>query len=140
MKILLTVLWFHALALFLPVSAVILYRRPGLWHHLIAVFLGALIAIVDSASDEVQLTVLLLLVFGFFLGFSNPARAWRWAVLLGVFVPLAAVGRSLADGHFSLTGGMALFVALGPAMGGAYGGVMLRKAAPRLEQSTKSAN
>lgn len=85
-----TVIWFHSLAVFLPAAILILYRQPKLWQYLFSSFLGILVALIDLSSTEVQLTVLLLLVLGLFLGFNNPASGWKWAILLGVWVPLCS--------------------------------------------------
>ncbi len=87
-SILVTIVGFHTLVLYLPVAALILYIRPKAWHYLLTLFLGLLIAFIDLQTDEVQLPALLLLTFGFFLGFAESARPWRWAAILGVWVPL----------------------------------------------------
>ena len=76
-QVLFTMVWFHTLVLFLPLSMFLLYRWPSLWHHLLAIFLGIITGLIDLRSDEVQFPALLLIIFGFFLGFSQPTRAWR---------------------------------------------------------------
>jgi hypothetical protein len=41
----------------------------------------------DLRTDDPQLPVLLLLTFGLFLGFAQPQAAWRWALVLGLWIP-----------------------------------------------------
>ena len=41
---------------------------------------------VDLHNDEVQATVLVVLVGGGLLGMMAPRRAWRWALLLGISI------------------------------------------------------
>ena len=72
-----TVIAFHTIVLFLPFSMMILYRRPKSWNSIFALFLGLVVAFIDLQTDEVQFPSLLLLAFGFFLGFAQPKRAWE---------------------------------------------------------------
>jgi predicted cobalt transporter CbtA len=84
---------------------------------------------VDLHSDEVQPTVALLMLFTALLAFARPRRPWRWALLMGVAVPLAYVvapllgvaPRAQPEPNLSAT-----LIALIPAMIGAYAGVALR--------------
>lgn len=77
-----TVIWFNSLVLYLPLSMIIVYKRPALWQLLLSIFLGIIVGILDTKTDEVQFPALLLLVFGFFMGFVQPVRAWKWAFFL----------------------------------------------------------
>ncbi len=125
-QILFTVIVFNSLVLFLPIAAILLWLKPNLWLPLLTAFLGVIIGLSDLKSD-VQMTFLLLLVFGFFAGYAKPQYAWLWAILLGIWVPLTeftafAVGLKLAYRPDIL----ASCVALVPAFIGAYGGVAVQ--------------
>lgn len=136
-QILFTMIVFNSLVFFLPIAAILLWLKPNLWLPLLTAFLGVLIGLSDLKSD-VQLTFLLLLVFGFFAGYAKPQNAWVWALLLGVWVPLAefaalAIGLKLSYRPDIL----ASCVALVPAFIGVYGGVFVQWAATRGNPESK---
>ena len=123
--------WFHLLIYFLPLSIILLFLWPRLWHHLLSMFFGIIAGMVNAQSQEVQLTVLLLLVFGLFMGFNQPFKAWRWGLLLGVFVPLFAISSILESSAADkmITEIVFAAIAIVPAMIGVYVGVLLRSQA-----------
>ncbi len=130
-QVLFTMSVFNSLVLFLPVAAILLWIKPDLWLPLLTSFLGIVIGLTDLRSD-VQYTVLLLLVIGFFAGYAKPQSAWVWALLLGIWVPLVeftalAIGMKLSFRPDIL----ASSVALVPAFIGAYAGVCVQWAAAR---------
>ena len=136
-QLLFTMIVFNSLVVFLPIAAILLWLKPNLWLPLLTAFLGILIGLSDLRS-EVQLTFLLLLVFGFFAGYAKPKNAWVWALLLGVWVPLAeftalAIGLKLSYRPDIL----ASCVALVPAFIGAYAGVFINWAAERTHTSSR---
>jgi hypothetical protein len=137
--ILFTVAWFHALALFLPMSMFLLYKWPKLWHHLLALFLGILIAVVDIKTDDVQLPALFLLAFGFFLGFSEPKKPWRWAIILAVWIPFVGFAKLILEGAgYRLIWECApSLMAFLPALIGAYAGALLNLAVSRVQEELK---
>lgn len=90
-KTLLTMLSFGTMAALLPVCIVVLYKRPAQWHTVLTIYLGFLVGFIDLNCDEVSLPVLLLLAFGFFLGFARQDKAWLHAILLAVWVPISSV-------------------------------------------------
>ncbi len=55
----------------------------------VALVLGGGIAFCDLHSKEVQGSVLLLLIVCGLLGWAQPARPWRWALLVGVWLPVS---------------------------------------------------
>ncbi len=139
---LLTVIIFNSLLLFIPVSAVLLVARPQLWQYLFAVFLGVLTGWFDLRTDEVSLTILLLVVFGLFLGFAQPRHAWRWALILAVWVPLGA----FVAGTLRLNGvvqaepnWLASLFAFVPALVGAYGGALVKWASNQTGKQAQAA-
>lgn len=132
-----TVVGFYLLVLLLPISVILLYRKPNLWHHLFALFLGMLVGYLDLHSDDPQFAVLLLLVFGFFLGYSQTTSAWRWALLLGVWVPLFGILKILYDGTTDrlVSDGFFSILALVPAFIGVYGGVFMKSMIVRTQST-----
>src|SRR5512140_3503620 len=89
-KLILTIVSFNTMALLLPVCMFVLYKKPKYWHTTLTLFLGFLVGFIDLESDEVILPVLLLLAFGFFIGFSNREYAWAYALMIAVWVPVGA--------------------------------------------------
>ena len=55
---------------------------------LLALAGGAWIGYADSRSDDVFITLGLLMSFSFALGVAGPRRAWLWAPLVGIWVPV----------------------------------------------------
>ncbi|MDE3090218.1 MAG: hypothetical protein KGJ80_12620 [Chloroflexota bacterium] len=136
-QLLFTLIVFNSLVLFLPIAAILLWLKPNLWLPLLTAFLGVVIGLTDLRSD-VQYTALLLLVFAFFAGYAKPQYAWVWALLLGIWVPLAeftalAIGLKLSYRPDILASSIALV----PAFIGAYGGVFVQWAAARTNSSSK---
>jgi len=55
---------------------------------LVAIAGGAFIGYADSHSDDVFITLGILIAFSFVLGFAGPRRPWLWAPLVGMWVPV----------------------------------------------------
>jgi hypothetical protein len=123
---------FYLMVLSVPVAAFLLFKWPRLWHLLLALYLGLLVGLTDLRTDDPQLPALLLITFGLFLGFAQPKAAWRWALVLGLWVPalgfiafaVKVTPAQLSDVFFS-------FIALVPALVGAYAGVFVRRLSSR---------
>jgi hypothetical protein len=90
---------------------------------LLAVVLGLLTGFIEVLSRDVQLPALMLLASSFFVAFARPRHAWRWALLISVWVPAGGLvqwilGSGAAPpGHAGTS-----FLALIPASLGAYAG------------------
>lgn len=87
---------------------------------------------VDWHNDEVQATVLCLLVFGFVMGLWRARPGWLWGLILGVGVPSAHLAGHMLGyvEPFPLEPNTAAsLLALVPAFIGVYSGVLLRKVA-----------
>jgi hypothetical protein len=102
---------------------------------LLTALVGMLIGL-TRLRNNMELATLLLVAFGFVAGYTKPQNAWLWALLLGIWVPLAeftpiAIGMKLSYRPDIL----AACVVLIPAFIGAYGGVAVRW---MIEQSNKS--
>lgn len=57
--------------------------------YLAAGLLGALAGFIDVNVEDLLFTALLVLAACMFLGLVRPVRPWRWALLVGVCVPVA---------------------------------------------------
>src|SRR5512136_2579007 len=97
----------------------------------IALIGAALAGAVDFNNDEPQATVIVILVFAGLLGFIQPRKAWRWALIVGLGVPIVYLIATALGYHAKSVGEpgwYASLIALIPAFISAYGGVLLRKA------------
>ena len=122
-----TVITFNSLALLLPILMIVLYRKPDFLQTALSIFAGFLIGMINLRSNEVQFPVLLLLSFGFFVGFSRREHAWMRALLLAMWVPLGQCVEYVL--HLDtikfgpeVIGSLMAFV---PAFIGVYSGVLL---------------
>ena len=137
-QVLFTMTWFHTLVLFLPLAMVLLYKWPKLWHNLLSIFLGIIIGLIDLHSDEVQFTVLLLLIFGLFLGFNQPKGAWKWAIMLSIWIPILGIASIIVGGSYEKLFNEGIFscIAVVPAMIGVYAGVAIQSKVEPPEKAT----
>ena len=108
-KLLFTVVGFNGLVLVFLAGVVVAYFRPAQFALTTSLFLGWLTAFVNLNSSEPQFPVLLLLSFGFFIGFVVHHNVWKYALVLGMFVPIPIVQRGR---HFQATGLMNTYFAL----------------------------
>jgi hypothetical protein len=110
---------------------------PKAWLCLLALVGGLLIGYVDLYINEVWAALLLLLPITFISGFLDSHQAWRWALLMGVGIPLAYLGAWLIGYTLPCRPGfecptlnsittLQTFMALAPAFIGAYSGALLR--------------
>lgn len=58
---------------------------------ILAFTLGIIIGWIDLQVTEVTVTILSLLMSGFFLGFLQPKSAWRWAFLITLGIPIMEI-------------------------------------------------
>lgn len=94
--------------------------------------IGALNAgVVDFNNNEPQAAVIIIVVFAGLLGFIQPRKAWRWALIVGLGIPIVYLS-AIALGYQSKSvpepGWYASLIALIPAFISVYGGVLLHKA------------
>ena len=108
-----------------------------IWPYAVAFVLGLWIGYVDLHNDEVWAALLLLLPITFAFGCLNPERAWQWALLIGMGIPLAYLLALFAGYTLPCHPGfecptlntittLQTFMALVPALIGAYSGAGLR--------------
>jgi hypothetical protein len=120
---------FYALVLLFASFVVLISMNGRRWHILLTVFTGIVIGIIDMQSSEVSFSIVLLIGFGFFLGFINPSRLLRTALLLGIWVPIGALISMIVLNRPSTfwSEGVGSLVALLPSLMGTYFGVLVRK-------------
>jgi len=102
--------WFFMLAFnlmvaYLPLSALLLYFRPGSWPYVLALYIGLLLGFLDLGATDVQGPALLLLTLPMFVAYASPAAPWRWGVLTGIWVPAFGIARWYAAGSPAMRGG-----------------------------------
>ena len=84
----------------------------------------AFVARLELHSDDTGVEVFFILVTTLILGFWHPARAWQWALLVGITVPAAGwIWRTPRPAIDLL---VPAFV-IGVGLGGSYTGVLLRR-------------
>ena len=126
-KLLFTIVGFNLLVVIFLVGVVVVYFRPNQFGMMASLFLGWLTGFINLSTSEAQFPVLLLLAFGFFLGFAAPKSVWKQAVVLGLFVPLSQfiwIGVTHQSELF-LSDGVGSLIAFIPAFGGTYLGKLI---------------
>jgi hypothetical protein len=79
-------------------------------------------------SEEVRVAALIIMVSAGTLALIEPRAAWRWALILGLSIPIINLIVPLMDDTtlFNLNSYWNSFIAFIPASIGAYGGVFTR--------------
>lgn len=90
------------------------------WLFIPAILAGWGITYLDSgpAWDDAGITALFIVIVTGLLGFFGPKRAWLWAILVGIWIPLVGI---------FITHNFGGVLALVVAFIGAYMGMALRK-------------
>ena len=105
------------------------------WFYVLAALCGIGIGWVDVAVNDLPLTALLVVMASMLLGVLRPGWPWRWAVMIGIFVPLeelaACALRTVKPTRAGIYGS---FLAFLPGIVGAYVGAFLRRATENLRQ------
>jgi len=86
---------------------------------------------VDFRNDEPQAAVIVIVMFTGLLGLIQPRKAWRWALIVGLGVPIVYLIATALGYHSKSVpepGWYASLIALIPAFISTYCGVLLRKA------------
>jgi hypothetical protein len=97
----------------------------------IALIGAAMAGAVDFNNDEPQAAVIVIIAFAGLLGFIQPRKAWRWALIVGLGVPivyLIATALGYQSRSVPEPGWYASLIALIPAFISTYCGVLLRRA------------
>jgi len=107
---------------------------------IVAVLAGAGIGYIDSRPnwDDAGITAFAMLVLAGLCGLIAPRRAWRWALAIGLWIPLLALTTELVRAvqpalierrlHMEqgVVSSLAMFVVLIFPLAGAYGGALMR--------------
>ena len=104
--------------------------------YLLAIVLGAGAGILEIKVGDLLATALFVLISTLILGFVRPRNAWRWIVVVGIFVPLARLLALLLLNqrpyHAQIWASGLGFVT---GIAGSYAGAMLRLAVDELFRS-----
>jgi len=108
-------------------------QRANILIHVLAVLLGLAAGMLEITINDLLVTAIFVMIATMVLGFMRPQRAWRWTLLVAVFVPLLrlaayAVLNQRADR--AQIWESALGFLTGTA--GAYGGVLARRGVDEL--------
>jgi hypothetical protein len=123
---------FNSLLLYLPLTALVLWRKPGWWLPLQTCFLGIVIGWWDLRITEVSVSAFLLLMLSVFAGYAQPKRAWLFALVLGMWIPVfALVSKTLKITSPTPTELITSLLVFVFTLAGAYGGALVRRFAPR---------
>lgn len=104
-------------------------QRKSLIVLALTLLFAAVTGYVNVTASEVQAPMLCLLTFAFVSGFIQPKAAWRWAVVIGLSIPVStfvalAINYKLIDApHYPIT----LAVLVIPALIAAYVGVLFNR-------------
>ena len=106
---------------------------------IVAIILGVVAGGVDLAAGSPQVAPALIVVFAFLLSLTYPRRAWMWALLTAMFVPLVnTLVVELGYPHFRRPESVYLsYLAFVPAFIGAYSAVFLRRYSAKQEQKQR---
>ena len=96
-------------------------------YYLLAAAFGVISGWIDIKVGDLLFTALLVLAFCMLLGFLRPRAAWRWVLLVGLFVPLMEwFAFAILSQRFERSQIYESFLAFLPGIVGAYGGAFGR--------------
>ena len=96
-------------------------------YYLLAAAFGVTAGWIDIKVGDLLFTALIVLASSMLLGFLRPAQAWRWALLVGIFVPLIEwFAVSFLDQKLEKAQIYESVLAFLPGIVGAYGGAFGR--------------
>ncbi len=102
--------------------------------YLFCLAAGAFLARFELRTDDAGVEVFLILLATFLLGCIHPRHAWRWALLVGPWVPGAQF--FFGSGAQSLSSlGLLLGFVIAVGLAGSYAGALLRKAVSVVRQA-----
>ncbi len=116
-------------------------KSPEQGAVVVALLLGAIAGGVDLFVRSAQIAATLIVVFSFVLSLTYPRRAWLWAVLTAMFVPLAnTLAVEFGYGHLRRPESIYLtYMVFVPAFIGAYSAAFLRRYSAKKEQEQRDA-
>jgi hypothetical protein len=106
-----------------------------LWYYVLAAVAGIGTGWADVTIDDLLFTALLVLMACMLLGLLRPRWPWRWAVVVGMFIPLTELAAylilTMKPTRAQVYGS---FLASLPGIAGAYGGSLMRGVLDNLRQ------
>jgi lysylphosphatidylglycerol synthetase-like protein (DUF2156 family) len=70
-------------------------QKSEVFIYLLAVLFGLSAGLLEITYGDLLATALCVLISTLVLGFLRPRRAWRWILVVGVFVPLVRLAAYL---------------------------------------------
>jgi hypothetical protein len=110
-------------------------RTATLWLTALSILLGFISAYAALHNAGDVLVYVLLLMFGGLLGYIGPEAPWRWALILGMWVPIAEIVSRVSEPPLPpVSALLAPIAAIIPALAGVYGGALVHRFLPRHEE------
>jgi hypothetical protein len=105
------------------------------------VVLGVIAGAVDLIAVSAQVAATIIVVISFLLGLTYPRKAWLWAILTAMFVPLAnTLAIEFGYGYLRRPESIYLtYMVFVPAFIGAYSAAFLRRYSAKKEQAKRDA-
>lgn len=106
-----------------------------LLYALLAVMAGLCAGWIDFNCDRVQSVAGMIVLYAGLLGYARPNRAWLWAVIVSLGIPVAYLFGphfGFMPHHWPSPNLFVTFIGFVPAIVGAYSGVFIRELKPFL--------
>jgi len=114
-------------------------QKSDVFFYFLAVLLGMAAGMFQITIGDLLVVAIFVMISTMVLGYLRPRRAWRWTLLVGIFVPLFQLAAYLLvtqKPYRAQVWGSLLGLVTGVA--GAYGGVVARKGIDELFRSPHS--
>ena len=111
-------------------------RKANILIYVLAVLLGLAAGMLEITINDLLVTAIFVMIATMALGFMRPQRAWRWTLLIAIFVPLLRLAAYVVLNQRADRAQIwesALGFLTGTA--GAYGGVLARRGVDELFRS-----
>ena len=102
-------------------------RRSNTIAWIITITLSALTAGLDLLINDISISLIIVLAFAMLLGAIWRERAWRWAIITGLSIPVPHLIRDTLIHHDPLAPSLALVASFIPSFVGAYMGAFFNK-------------
>ncbi len=102
-------------------------QQSDVLSYILAVLFGFLAGVANVKVGDLLFTALLVTAACMLLGALRPKRAWRWVVIVGIFVPIVELFAYLILTQKPYRADIwESFLAFLPGIAGAYGGAVMR--------------